>query len=452
MGSPPPTCLTCHFLFSSILAGSFLQNGRPFDDPIPVYPYPRIVLLGPTGVGKSSLANVLAGCLPTNNSCFKTCSGGASCTNRTSVNVVTYLGDDEYGSLTIADTPGFGDSNGEGDGAIITDMIDTLKHVLGDANVILLCQEYGRFNAGIQKMVLELEALFGRNRIWDHVVLEITKWSYSESAMMTRNISGVTEQIALDDINENLRSLTHLNQTLPGVFIDSYAPMFVNDETQQEYYRKYTRELWDLALQAPTLDFITIEDILDDLHTCQQTNDCLGQILEGRLSGVEAKVEENTNNIIESSELISANAMDISSNTGDISEDKKAIQSNTDNMVVHWTRILENDEDISSNQVIIIESSELISANALHISSNSGAITDDKKAIQSNTQNIATNSDHISTNTESIRTNAGAISTNAVSISTNTGLISTNAASISANTRDISSHTGAISTNKKATE
>merc|ERR1711892_1010136 len=190
-----------------------------------------------------------------------------------------------------------------------------------------------------------------------------------------------------------------------------------------------------------------IEDILDDLHTCQQTNDCLGQILEGRLSGVEAKVEENTNNIIESSELISANAMDISSNTGDISEDKKAIQSNTQNLEVHWSKILENDEDISSNQVIIIESSELISANALHISSNTGAITDDKKAIQSNTQNIGTNSDHISTNTESIRTNTGDISTNAVSISTNAGAISTNAASISTNTRDISTDTESIKTN-----
>ena len=66
---------------------------------------PRLVILGSTGVGKSSLANVLIGEKPNCDACtFPVCSGGDSCTKETSYAVGNWL---ENGTkFTVIDTPG----------------------------------------------------------------------------------------------------------------------------------------------------------------------------------------------------------------------------------------------------------------------------------------------------------------------------------------------------------
>ena len=79
------------------------------------YPSPRIVVLGGTGVGKSSLANVLLGRDKNydgslySNGCFQVSSrleGGV--TKETCADRGSWLGKEDSQDFTVIDTPGFG--------------------------------------------------------------------------------------------------------------------------------------------------------------------------------------------------------------------------------------------------------------------------------------------------------------------------------------------------------
>ena len=87
----------------------FFQKNLPTNGTLP---YPRLVILGATGVGKSTLANVFLGESPDCNNCtFPVCSGADSCTKNTKYAVGNWLLDGA--PFTVVDTPGFGDSNND---------------------------------------------------------------------------------------------------------------------------------------------------------------------------------------------------------------------------------------------------------------------------------------------------------------------------------------------------
>ena len=109
-------------------------------------------------------------------------------------------------------------------------------------------------------------------------------WSYDERSIIERERAGVNETTALKDINENLKTIAHFNKSLEGVFIDSHA---FPAEQEQYYFTKYASELWTMASEMPTLKFMDVEDILEDLRVCQKENDCLNNVIDGRLDEME---------------------------------------------------------------------------------------------------------------------------------------------------------------------
>ena len=67
-------------------------------------PEPKLVIVGQTGTGKSTLANVLLGESPDCSNCtFPVCTGQTSCTKSTKYATGKWLGQDN--SFTVVDTP-----------------------------------------------------------------------------------------------------------------------------------------------------------------------------------------------------------------------------------------------------------------------------------------------------------------------------------------------------------
>ena len=116
-------------------------------------PEPHLIIIGPVGVGKSSLANVLIGQPPDCDNCTFTVCGDDVCTKETKYAVGKWKGNADQ-EFTTVDTPGFGDSDGE-DNMLINEMVDTLKNVVKTANGFLLVFKGTdeRFNEGTTQMI-----------------------------------------------------------------------------------------------------------------------------------------------------------------------------------------------------------------------------------------------------------------------------------------------------------
>ena len=124
--------MNCYFALLTI----FLGIGTCYTQNITL-PNPHLIIIGATGVGKSTMANVLIGQSPNCDNCtFPVCPGGDSCTKETKYAVGNWTGI-AVQEFTIMDTPGFGDSDGE-DNLLINEMVGTLKEVIKTTNGFLL--------------------------------------------------------------------------------------------------------------------------------------------------------------------------------------------------------------------------------------------------------------------------------------------------------------------------
>ncbi|CAF1225620.1 unnamed protein product [Adineta steineri] len=109
----------------------------------------RVVLIGPTGAGKSWLANQLL-----NRKAFKSAASTKSITN--TINEATneiILEDNKTLKLTVVDTPGIGDTQGRSD-KIMDDIVTNIR--THEPNMLLIVLPYGRIDTGLQNKILAL--------------------------------------------------------------------------------------------------------------------------------------------------------------------------------------------------------------------------------------------------------------------------------------------------------
>jgi len=325
---------------------------------VPELPDPRIVIVGATGAGKSSLANAFLGCDPRSDDClFEVCSGSDSCTKQTTYGVGSWLGNGQ--NFTVVDTPGFGDSNNDDD-LLIEEMMDILANVVDHTDTFLLLFDgrETRFDASLQNMIQRMTTIFG-HYWWDYLVIGVSFWPYDQDSIDERKCYPEYPEYCHDetwfceDRNRQLQEKFNVKKNFTCVFSDSWSqtpgpPGFnTDDPLQQEHWKNETGILWDITTsREDSFSFMTIDDILEENTRLKVENERLNDIIRDNITQLTEMIQRNEGNIQDNADNLGIVEVQVNSNSGEIVSTNRRIDENK-------AYIEQNRIDIEDNTDII---------------------------------------------------------------------------------------------------
>ena len=245
---------------------------------------------GATGVGKSSLANVLLGRDKNyeghgfDDGCFKVFglqTGESSVTKKTCQDQGPFLGNPTFPNFTIVDTPGFGNNLVEEERTI-----ESLVNVLRDeikfvhAFIIAFKQQDNRMTYSLRSMIGLMQKMFGDD-FWENAILAATHWNYHPKNTQLRlaSIPPITEQWWQNQFNDLFASEYGLKRRIPAVFIDTYYDR--NNPVEREMFDNNTHKLWTFAktrvpfeckdIKLALTEIRTLHDEINELQTDKES-------------------------------------------------------------------------------------------------------------------------------------------------------------------------------------
>jgi len=263
------------------------------------YPNPRIVILGATGVGKSSLANVLLGRDKNyegdgfSNGCFRVSTGLDSITKDTCADHGYWMGDQDMQRFTVIDTPGFGDKLVEEE-KTIENLVTTLRDQIQYVHVFIIAfkQTDNRMTNSLRSMISLFEKMFG-HKFWENAILEATHWNHGVDAERIRQASSppLTQQFWTDEFNRILKKEYNLKTDLQSIFLDTFYHTGSQHET--DVFNNNSQILLEFSRSRKPFQCKDIEIALTEIRELQNALDDLKREEESKKAVIENLSEEN---------------------------------------------------------------------------------------------------------------------------------------------------------------
>ena len=175
-----------------------------------------MIVIGPTGVGKSTFCNVIAGKDPMDKF-FPVSDSGESVTNKTSGEEIEWRGSGGF-PVTLIDTPGLSDSS-EDDFKNISGMLKELKkHSEIHVFVLAVNGTQLNFSRYFKDMILIFQLCYGPQFLNKNTIVEVTHWSFDDVNIQRRKID---EKTIKQKINEELKKIIPKLQDLEVIFVDA---------------------------------------------------------------------------------------------------------------------------------------------------------------------------------------------------------------------------------------
>ena len=132
-------------------------------------------------------------------------------------------------------------------------------------------------------------------------MLGVSFWPYDAASIKKREYTGKTEKKFLQEWNNLLSERFHLNITLPGAFIDSYAkqPWNLDDNGQQTAFSRETNKLWLFSKGNDLFMFRTVEDVLKENQKLKDDIRCLNDTLSNDIADLKNGLSQLNGSLVE---------------------------------------------------------------------------------------------------------------------------------------------------------
>jgi predicted GTPase len=193
-----------------------------------------VVVLGPTGTGKSALCNTLCGDISKTR--YAERSEIISEISKTKQETVKWFGNES--EFILVDTPGLGDSEHR-DTLNLADIVKTLKQLESvNAFILVFNGQNPRMDGQLRSMMMLFKEMFGE-KFLENILLVFTRWPMDQRSRTIRAKLGENEEFKSQAYNQKIQQLFNLDTNIAPI------PCFFTDNCYIE----------------PDMDIMTVEEL-----------------------------------------------------------------------------------------------------------------------------------------------------------------------------------------------